>query len=126
MLPSANEQWEKDKFRPGAHWRFMMSVLRAAKVHRTNGHAAEMAFFAVLTLVPSTTAGGSALALPKQVLGGSAAQEAENAFVDAVSTLMGPQLADTVIGPFVHAQLQQANGGVALGGPLIGRWVSSH
>jgi membrane protein len=126
MLPSANEQWEKDKFRPGAQWRFMMRVLRAAKAHRTNGHAAEMAFFAVLTLVPSTIAVGSAIGLSKEVLGGSAAREAENAFVDAVSTLMGPQLADTVIGPFVHAQLQQANGGVALGGLLIAWWLSSH
>jgi membrane protein len=126
MLPSASEQWEKDKFRPGAHWRFMLHVLRAAKAHRTNGHAAEMAFFAVLTLVPSTIAVGSAIGLSKEVLGGSAAREAENAFVDAVSTLMGPQLADTVIGPFVHAQLQQANGGVALGGLLIAWWLSSH
>ena len=126
MLPSAREQWERDQLRPGAHWRFMMRVLRAAKVHRTNGHAAEMAFFAVLTLVPSTIAVGSSIGLSKQVLGGSAAQEAENAFVDAVSTLMGPELADTVIAPFVHAQLQQANGGVALGGLLIAWWLSSH
>ena len=85
-----------------------------------------MAFFAVLTLVPSTIAVGSAIGLSKEVLGGSAAREAENAFVDAVSTLMGPQLADTVIAPFVHAQLQQANGGVALGGLLIAWWLSSH
>jgi membrane protein len=126
MLPSAREQWEKDQLRPGSHWRFMMRVLRAAKVHRTNGHAAEMAFFAVLTLVPSTIAVGSAIGLSKELLGGSVAREAENAFVDAVSTLMGPELADTVIAPFVHAQLQQANGGVALGGLLLAWWLSSH
>src|SRR5688572_33398719 len=118
MLPSAEAQWRRELVRPGSHWRFMLRVLRSAKIHRTNGHAAEMAFFAVLTLVPSTIAVGSAIGLSKEILGGSVAREAENAFVDAVSTLMGPQLADTVIAPFVHAQLQQANGGVALGGLL--------
>ena len=34
----------------------IVRVVRAAQLHRTTGHAAEMAFFAVLTLVPSTVA----------------------------------------------------------------------
>ena len=41
-------------------WRFVVGVFRNAKRHRTTGHAAEMAFFAVVTLVPSTVAVGSA------------------------------------------------------------------
>ena len=57
----------------------------------------------------------------------SARSEAENAVVDAVvRALMGPELTDTVIAPFVHAQLPQPSGGVALGGLLIAWWLSSH
>jgi membrane protein len=85
-----------------------------------------MAFFAVLTLVPSTVAVGAALGLTKQVFGGGVVDEAENAMVGAVRTLMGPDLADSVIAPFVHAQLSQPRGGVALGGLLIAWWLSSH
>jgi membrane protein len=106
-------------------WRTCIHVGKAAQSHRTSGHAAEMAFFAVLTLVPSTIAVGSALGLSKGLLGPGAVAEAEDAAVGAVSTLMGPELADTVISPFVHAQLSQASGGVAIGGLLIAWYLSS-
>jgi membrane protein len=107
-------------------WRILIRVARAAHSHRTTGHAAEMAFFAALTLVPSTIAVGAALGASKQVLGHDIVAKAENAVVGAVRTLMGPELADSVIAPFVHAQLSQSNGGVAVGGLLIAWWLSSH
>jgi membrane protein len=101
-------------------------TFKAAKSHRTTGHAAEMAFFAVLTLVPSTIAVGSALGLFKHVIGEGAVAKAEDAAIEAVRVLMGPELADTVIGPFVHAQLSQPRGGVAIGFLLVAWWLSSH
>src|SRR5256885_13579192 len=97
-------------------WRFALDVARSAHRHRTTGHAAEMAFFAVLTLVPSTVAVGSALGLSERIVGRGPVANAENAGVQAVRTLMGPDLADRVISPFIHAQLAQPRGGVALGG----------
>lgn len=105
-------------------WRFVVGVFRNAKRHRTTGHAAEMAFFAVVTLVPSTVAVGSALGLSKALIGERLVFEAENAAISAIRTLMGPELADTVITPFVHLQLSQPRGGVALGGLLIAWWCS--
>jgi membrane protein len=104
----------------------LVRVARAAQRHRTTGHAAEMAFFAVLTLVPSTVAVGSALGLSKHVIGQNAVTEAERAVNGAVRALMGPDLADTVITPFVHVQLTQPRGGVAIGGLLAAWWLSSH
>ncbi len=98
----------------------------AAKAHRTTGHAAEMAFFAVLTLVPSTVAVGSALGLSERVIGTGTVARAEDAAVDAVRVLMGPDLADRIISPFIHAQLAQPRGGVALGSLLVAWWLSSH
>src|SRR3954463_6570395 len=107
-------------------WRMALHLLRTGQRHRITGHAAEMAFFAVLTLVPSTVAVGSALGLFRKVIGEDAVAEAEAAMTGAVRTLMGPDLADSVISPFVHAQLAQPQGGVALGGLLVAWWLSSH
>ena len=109
---------------PETRSRFTLGILRSAKRHRTTGHAAEMAFFAVVTLVPSTVAVGSALGLSKSIIGERLVFEAENAAISAIRTLMGPELADTVITPFVHLQLSQPRGGVALGGLLIAWWCS--
>jgi membrane protein len=111
---------------PDRGWRFALDVARSAHRHRTTGHAAEMAFFAVLTLVPSTVAVGAALGLSKHVIGESTVKEAENAVTGAVRAIMGPELADSVISPFVHAQLSQPRGGVALGSLLVAWWLSSH
>jgi len=102
----------------------LQAVVRASRLHRTTGHAAEMAFFAVLTLVPSTMAVGSALGLSKQLLGDGIVVQAESAVVEAIRTLMGPELAAEVLTPFVHVQLAQPRGGVALGSLLVAWWLS--
>lgn len=108
-----------------SRWTTVVRVARGARLHRTTGHAAEMAFFAVLTLVPSTVAVGSALGLSKRIIGANAVAEAEHAVNATVRALMGPHLADTVITPFVHVQLTQPHGGVAIGGLLAAWWLSS-
>ena len=117
----------------GAGWRavdgpaqILLRVARKSVEHRTTGHAAEMAFFAVLTLVPSTIAVGAALGLSENVIGAHAVDEAELAATQAIRALIGPELTDTAVAPFVHAQLSQPKGGVALGGLLAAWWLSSH
>jgi membrane protein len=112
--------------RTGDLWRVVVRVVRSSTRHRATGHAAEMAFFAVLTLVPSTVAVGSALALLRGIVGAGAVADAENASVRVVRTLMGPDLSEKVIAPFIHAQLSQPKGGVAIGGLLAAWWLSSH
>ena len=111
---------------PAGKWSLPVEVWRGTKAHRTTGHAAEMAFFAVLTLVPSTIAVGSALGFSEKIVGSGAVVKAETAASDAVRVLMGPELADVVITPFVHAQLTQPHRDVALGALLIAWWLSSH
>ena len=101
-------------------------MVRRSSGHRTTGHAAEMAFFAILTLVPSTVAVGSALGLSESVIGATAVAEAEQSAIRAVSALMGPALADSVVAPFVHAQLTQPSGGLAVGSLLLAWWLASH
>src|SRR5688572_20989911 len=104
----------------------LAGLMRSAQAHRTTGHAAEMAFFAVLTLVPSTVAVGSILGLSESLIGAGTVTEAQDTAIHAVRTLMGPELADTVVSPFVRAQLSQPDGGVAAGGLLLAWWLSSH
>jgi membrane protein len=119
-------RWRPDESDNRSRLATALRVARAAQTHRTTGHAAEMAFFAVLTLVPSTVAVGSALGMSKHVIGENAVADAERAVNGAVRALMGPDLADSVISPFVHVQLTQPRGGVAIGGLLAAWWLSSH
>ena len=119
-------RWREEALAPGRPWSLLVDMWRGAKAHRTTGHAAEMAFFAVLTLVPSTIAVGSAMGASETLVGNGTVAQAEQAANDAVRVLMGPELADVVIGPFVHAQLTQPHRDVAIGALLIAWWLSSH
>ena len=119
-------RWRDETLAKPGPWSVPVDVWRGARAHRTTGHAAEMAFFAVLTLVPSTIAVGSALGFSENLVGSGAVAKAEEASSDAVRALMGPELADVVIPPFVHAQLTQPHRDVAIGALLIAWWLSSH
>ena len=119
-------RWREEALSPTRPWSLLVEVWRGTKAHRTTGHAAEMAFFAVLTLVPSTIAVGSALGFSERLVGTGVVAQAEQASSDAVRVLMGPELADVVISPFVHAQLTQPHRDVAIGALLIAWWLSSH
>jgi membrane protein len=125
-MATSVERWREEALAEHRPWSLLVELARASKRHRTTGHAAEMAFFAVLTLVPSTIAVGSAFGLSKRVFGSESVARAEEAATSAVHTLMGPQLADNVITPFVHAQLTQPHQDVALGALLVAWWLSSH
>jgi len=104
----------------------VIALVRAAKRHRVTGHAAEMAFFAVLTLVPSTVAVGAALGLSERIIGPGPVDDAEAATIDGIRTLIGPDITDAVIAPFVHAQLSQPRGGVAIVSLIAAWWLASH
>ena len=117
--------WRPDVLQGDKPWQMLLRVARASVQHRTTGHAAEMAFFAVLTLVPSTVAVGSALGFSERLIGDAAVAHAEDAAIRGVRAVIGPELTDSAIAPFVHAQLTQPRGGVAIGGLLIAWWLSS-
>jgi len=124
--PARVTSWRPDALIDRRREHIVVQTFRAARRHRVTGHAAEMAFFAVMTLVPSTVAVGSAMGLSEGIVGPGPAEEAENAASTAVRALMGPDLADRVITPFIHTQLEQPRGGVAIGGLILAWWLSSH
>ena len=102
-----------------------MRILRAAIRHRVTGPAAEMSFFALLTLVPLTVAVGAALGLIERFVGPEKIAKGQDIAIAAVRLVMSPRLTDGVVEPFVRAQLSQHPGRAALGGLVLTMWVSS-
>lgn len=101
------------------------AMLRTAIRHRLSGHAAEIAFYALLTLIPATATVGGVLHLLAHVLGPETVPRGADGATQSIRLLIGPKLADSVVGPFVRAQLNQREGGPAIGGVLVSWWLFS-
>lgn len=101
-----------------------ISVVRAALRHRTNAHAAEMAFFGLLSLVPATITMGGILHVFAHVGGPELATRGQEGASAAIRLLVGPKLADSVINPFVETQLTQSRG-LAITGLIVTTWLTS-
>ncbi len=121
-------QWAEgrpERIRGYNPWQLAVRTLQAASRHRITGPAAEMSFFALLTLVPSTVAVGATLGLVERIVGPDKIARGQNAALAAVRLVMSPKLADGVVDPFVRAQLTQRQGGAAAGGLLLTWWLAS-
>jgi membrane protein len=106
-------------------WQLAVHVVRTALRHRVTGPAAEMSFFAMLTLVPLTVAVGAALGVIQRIVGPEKVARGQDAAISVVRVVISPRLTDGVIDPFVRAQLNQQKGGAALGGLLLTWWLAS-
>ena len=104
----------------------VITVSRSVARHRTTGHAAEMSFFAMLALVPATVTVGAFMHLVARAAGEQSEVREQDAAVASIRWIIGPGLGESVIVPFVRAQLAQPHGGVAVGGLLITWWLFSH
>ncbi|MGI8867552.1 MAG: YihY/virulence factor BrkB family protein [Mycobacteriales bacterium] len=102
----------------------VLAVLRACVRHRTNGHAAETAFFALLSLVPATITLGGVLHLFAKVGGPDLETRGQRGAAATIRVLIGPKLADSVVNPFVRTQLEHSEG-LAVTGLLVSAWLTS-
>ena len=105
-------------------WQLGAHVLHTALRHRVTGPAAEMSFFAMLTLVPLTVAVGAALGQIQRFVGPEKIARGQDAAISLVRVVISPRLTDGVIDPFVRAQLSQQRGGAAIGGLLLTWWLA--
>jgi membrane protein len=106
-------------------WQLGAHVLRTALRHRVTGPAAEMSFFAMLTLVPLTVAVGAALGQIQRFVGPEKIARGQDAAISLVRVVISPRLTDGVVDPFVRAQLSQPQrGGAAIGGLLLTWWLA--
>src|SRR5215207_11513804 len=99
-------------------------MARTALRHRVTGPAAEMSFFAMLTLVPLTVAVGAALGQIQRFVGPEKIARGQDAAISVVRVVISPRLTDGVIDPFIRAQLSQQRGGAAIGGLLLTWWLA--
>ena len=91
---------------------------------RKRTFAAEMSFFAMLTLVPLTVAVGAALGQIQRFVGPEKIARGQDAAISLVRVVISPRLTDGVIDPFIRAQLSQQRGGAAIGGLLLTWWLA--
>jgi membrane protein len=105
-------------------WHLAAHVIRTSLRHRVTGPAAEMSFFAMLTLVPLTVAVGSALGQIQRFVGPEKIARGQDAAIEVVRVVISPRLTDGVIDPFIRAQLSQQRGGAAIGGLLLTWWLA--
>jgi membrane protein len=107
-------------------WQLGAHVLRTAPRHQVTGPAAEMSFFAMLTLVPLTVAVGAALGQIQRFVGPEKITRGQDAAIGVVRMVISPKLTDGVVDPFVRAQLSQpkGGGGAAVGGLLLTWWLA--
>ena len=106
-------------------WKLGTHLLHTALRHRVTGPAAEMSFFAMLTLVPLTVAVGAALGQIQRFVGPEKIARGQDAAIGVVRMVISPKLTDGVVDPFVRAQLSQPQrGGAAIGGLLLTWWLA--
>ena len=106
-------------------WQLAAHVLHTALRHRVTGPAAEMSFFAMLTLVPLTVAVGAALGQIQRFVGPEKIARGQDAAISLVRVVISPRLTDGVVDPFVRAQLSQPQrGSAAIGGLLLTWWLA--
>ena len=105
-------------------WQLGAHVVRTTLRHRVTGPAAEMSFFALLTLVPLTVAVGAALGQIQRFVGPEKIARGQDAAIALVRMVISPKLTDGIVDPFVRAQLDQRKGGAAIGGLLLTWWLA--
>lgn len=106
-------------------WQILADAVRAGVDHRITGLAAEMAFFASLALIPFTAAFGGVLGYMEPLAGTGGSADTEQVVTEVMAIILGPDVVVDVAAPYVQAQLEQARGGLALGGLVVGLWLSS-
>jgi membrane protein len=106
-------------------WEILVDALRAGLKHRITGLAAEMAFFASLALIPFTVAFGGVLGYVETLSGPDSVEQTERVVTEVMTIILGPELVVDVAAPYVQAQLEQARGGLAIGGLVAGLWLAS-
>ena len=106
-------------------WQVFADAVHASARHRVTGLAAEMAFFASLALIPFTFAFGAVLGYVEQLTSPDSTDDVERVIAQLMTIILGPELVSDVAEPYVRAQLNQARGGLAIGGLLFGLWLAS-
>ena len=100
------------------------SVVRSGEV-RITGLAAEMTYYALISLVPIATALGASLGYLRPLLGDEQVDEIRTSVVDGLATVFAQQVATDVLAPLVDGLLDERRGGFALGALAVTLYLAS-
>lgn len=100
------------------------SVVRAGEV-RITGLAAEMTYYALISLVPIATALGASLGYLRPLLGNQQVEELRSSVVDGLASVFAQQVASDVLSPLVDGLLDEERGGFALGALVVTLYLAS-
>jgi membrane protein len=96
---------------------------RAAAV-RVTGLAAEMTYYALISLLPLLTAVGAALGFLERVLEPDQVRGIESALMRGLETVFAPQLTGDLLLPLVEGLLREERGGIAIGSLALAMWLA--
>jgi membrane protein len=91
---------------------------------RVMGLAAEMAYFALVSLVPLLVTLGAGLGLMERVVGAEAARTMEDGMIQGLAGVFSPEMTRDVLEPLVRGLLAEERAGLALGGLLVTLWFA--
>lgn len=91
---------------------------------RVTGLAAEMTYYALISLLPLLTATGAALGFLERFLGVEQVAEIEQALVRGLDTVFAPQLTGELLLPMVEGLLREERGGLAIGSLALALWLA--
>ncbi len=100
-------------------------TLRSCANHRVTGLAAEMAFFALLSIIPLLVAVGAALGYLSLVVDFGRLLTGKDLVVDVLRALFGPEITEEVLEPLVVQLLFGERGGLALSSAVITLYLAS-
>lgn len=102
----------------------LRSVQRAGAI-RITALAAEMGFYALISLVPITTALGSSLGSLRRLIGDEQVEQIRTFLVDGLATIFAQQVASEVLAPLVDGLLSENRTGLAIGALAVTLYLTS-
>lgn len=127
-LPERAEQWAaRRRVRVAGLNPLLLAVrtVRAVIDDRVPGLAAEMAFFALLSLVPLVAAIGAALGYLERLVGSTQVARAEQTVLEGLEAVFSPELTNDLLRPAVSELLHSERGGIALTSLAVTLWLAS-
>lgn len=106
-------------------WEVAVRLWRGLAEDRVTGLAAEMAFFALLSLIPLLVAVGAGLGYLERFIGADDVRRVQGAVIDSLAVVFSPELTRDVLAPFIGSLLSQERTGLAVGGLAVTIYLSS-
>ena len=107
------------------HLAVTVRLIRNTVDDRVAGLSAEMAFWALLSLLPLLVTIAALLGYAEDVIGAEKLERGREAIVSGLSVVFSAELTDEIVNPFVSGMLREGRGGIALTTLIVGLYLAS-